>query len=222
MTRIGIILGSTRPGRNGEQVAQWVYDIATQSRRRRVRADRPADYPLPAPRRADAAVAGPVPARAHQGVGREDRLLRRVRHRHPGVQPRHLRRAEERASTTSTPSGTTRPSASSPTARSAALARWSTCAWSPASCRWPTYVNRSRSRCSPTSRTSVSSSPATTTSRHSRRCWTRSSPGAPPSRRCASQARPPDPSSWDNCRACTRPEITPAGAAATLSLKITP
>ncbi|MBE1484776.1 NADPH-dependent FMN reductase [Plantactinospora soyae] len=30
MTRIGIILGSTRPGRNGEQVARWVLDIATQ------------------------------------------------------------------------------------------------------------------------------------------------------------------------------------------------
>jgi len=30
MTRIGIILGSTRPNRNGEQVARWVYDIATK------------------------------------------------------------------------------------------------------------------------------------------------------------------------------------------------
>src|SRR3954449_11581843 len=30
MTRIGIILGSTRPGRNGEQVAKWVLDIAAQ------------------------------------------------------------------------------------------------------------------------------------------------------------------------------------------------
>ncbi|WP_422773423.1 NADPH-dependent FMN reductase [Plantactinospora sp. WMMC1484] len=30
MTRIGIILGSTRPGRNGEAVARWVYDIASQ------------------------------------------------------------------------------------------------------------------------------------------------------------------------------------------------
>ena len=28
MTRIGIILGSTRPGRNGEAVAQWVLDQA--------------------------------------------------------------------------------------------------------------------------------------------------------------------------------------------------
>ncbi|MET8143930.1 NAD(P)H-dependent oxidoreductase [Sphaerisporangium sp. NPDC005288] len=28
MTKIAIILGSTRPGRNGEAVANWVYDIA--------------------------------------------------------------------------------------------------------------------------------------------------------------------------------------------------
>ncbi|MFJ4648242.1 NADPH-dependent FMN reductase [Streptomyces bobili] len=30
MTRIAIILGSTRPGRNGEAVAHWVHDIAKQ------------------------------------------------------------------------------------------------------------------------------------------------------------------------------------------------
>jgi NAD(P)H-dependent FMN reductase len=30
VTRIGIILGSTRPNRNGEQVAKWVYDIASR------------------------------------------------------------------------------------------------------------------------------------------------------------------------------------------------
>jgi NAD(P)H-dependent FMN reductase len=30
MIKIGIILGSTRPGRNGEQVAKWVYDIASR------------------------------------------------------------------------------------------------------------------------------------------------------------------------------------------------
>ena len=30
MVRIGIILGSTRPNRNGEQVAKWVYDIASR------------------------------------------------------------------------------------------------------------------------------------------------------------------------------------------------
>jgi NAD(P)H-dependent FMN reductase len=30
MTKIGIILGSTRPGRNGEAVARWVHEIAAQ------------------------------------------------------------------------------------------------------------------------------------------------------------------------------------------------
>ncbi|GAA2999218.1 NADPH-dependent FMN reductase [Actinokineospora diospyrosa] len=30
MTRIGIIIGSTRPGRKGEAVAQWVHKLATQ------------------------------------------------------------------------------------------------------------------------------------------------------------------------------------------------
>jgi NAD(P)H-dependent FMN reductase len=30
MTRIAIVLGSTRPGRVGEQVARWVYEIAKQ------------------------------------------------------------------------------------------------------------------------------------------------------------------------------------------------
>lgn len=28
MTKIAIIIGSTRPGRNGEAVARWVHDIA--------------------------------------------------------------------------------------------------------------------------------------------------------------------------------------------------
>jgi len=47
MIKLGIILGSTRPGRNGEQVAKWVYDIAS----RRSDADFELvdllDYPLP-------------------------------------------------------------------------------------------------------------------------------------------------------------------------------
>jgi NAD(P)H-dependent FMN reductase len=30
MTKIGIILGSTRPGRNGEAVAKWVLEVASQ------------------------------------------------------------------------------------------------------------------------------------------------------------------------------------------------
>ncbi|MEN3283785.1 MAG: hypothetical protein V7607_4925, partial [Solirubrobacteraceae bacterium] len=47
MPRIGIILGSTRPNRNGEQVARWVHDIA--SRRADAEFDLVdlRDYPLP-------------------------------------------------------------------------------------------------------------------------------------------------------------------------------
>src|SRR5947207_6616974 len=30
MLKTGIILGSTRPGRNGEAVAKWVYEVASQ------------------------------------------------------------------------------------------------------------------------------------------------------------------------------------------------
>jgi NAD(P)H-dependent FMN reductase len=30
MTRVAIVIGSTRPGRNGETVARWVHDLATK------------------------------------------------------------------------------------------------------------------------------------------------------------------------------------------------
>jgi NAD(P)H-dependent FMN reductase len=47
MTKIGIILGSTRPGRNGAQVGQWVLDVASK----RIELDFDLvdliDYPLP-------------------------------------------------------------------------------------------------------------------------------------------------------------------------------
>ena len=47
MTRIGIILGSTRPNRNGEQVAKWVYDIASQRNDAEFELVDLRDYPLP-------------------------------------------------------------------------------------------------------------------------------------------------------------------------------
>ena len=47
MTRIGIIIGSTRPGRNGEQVARWVYDIAAQRTDAEFELVDLRDYPLP-------------------------------------------------------------------------------------------------------------------------------------------------------------------------------
>ena len=47
MTRIGIILGSTRPNRNGEQVARWVYDIASRRSDAEFELIDLRDYPLP-------------------------------------------------------------------------------------------------------------------------------------------------------------------------------
>ena len=47
MTRIGIILGSTRPNRNGEQVAKWVYDIASRRSDAEFELVDLLDYPLP-------------------------------------------------------------------------------------------------------------------------------------------------------------------------------
>jgi NAD(P)H-dependent FMN reductase len=47
MTRIGIILGSTRPNRNGEQVATWVYNIASQRTDAEFELVDLRDYPLP-------------------------------------------------------------------------------------------------------------------------------------------------------------------------------
>jgi NAD(P)H-dependent FMN reductase len=47
MTHIGVILGSTRPGRRGEQVAQWVMDKANRRNDASFELIDLADYPLP-------------------------------------------------------------------------------------------------------------------------------------------------------------------------------
>jgi NAD(P)H-dependent FMN reductase len=47
MIRIGIILGSTRPSRNGEQVARWVYDRASRRNDAEFELIDLRDYPLP-------------------------------------------------------------------------------------------------------------------------------------------------------------------------------
>jgi NAD(P)H-dependent FMN reductase len=47
MTKIGIILGSTRPGRNGEGVARWVLDIASARTDAEFELIDLADFPLP-------------------------------------------------------------------------------------------------------------------------------------------------------------------------------
>jgi NAD(P)H-dependent FMN reductase len=47
MIKIGIILGSTRPGRNGEQVAKWVYGVASRRDDAEFELVDLLDYPLP-------------------------------------------------------------------------------------------------------------------------------------------------------------------------------
>jgi len=47
MTRIGIIVGSTRPNRNGEQVGQWVYDVASKRSDAEFELVDLRDHPLP-------------------------------------------------------------------------------------------------------------------------------------------------------------------------------
>ena len=47
MTRIGVILGSTRPGRRGEPVARWVMDDAGRRSDAEFELVDLADYPLP-------------------------------------------------------------------------------------------------------------------------------------------------------------------------------
>jgi NAD(P)H-dependent FMN reductase len=47
MTRIGIILGSTRPNRNGEQVASWVLELASTRDDAEFELVDLRDYPLP-------------------------------------------------------------------------------------------------------------------------------------------------------------------------------
>lgn len=47
MTRIGIILGSTRPNRNGEQVARWVLEVANRRQDAQFELVDLRDYPLP-------------------------------------------------------------------------------------------------------------------------------------------------------------------------------
>lgn len=47
MTRIGIILGSTRPNRNGEQVAKWVLENASRRDDAQFELIDLRDYPLP-------------------------------------------------------------------------------------------------------------------------------------------------------------------------------
>ena len=70
MIRIAIVLGSTRPGRLGKAVADWVHSRASERGDATFDVLDVADFGLPHPRRAAAALLRPVQPAAHQGLVR--------------------------------------------------------------------------------------------------------------------------------------------------------
>ena len=178
MLKIGIIIGSTRPGRNGEAVAQWVYEIASQRTDAEYELVDLLDYNLPHLDEALPAGDGPVRPTPHTKTwAAEDRRVRRLRLRDARVQPLDLRRAEERdrlplrrveqqgGRLRRLRRGRWRPRRRAPAPR-------------PGELQVATSAPRSASPARPTSRTSASSSRATTRSRRARPpSSTRSRPG---------------------------------------------
>lgn len=84
MLRVAIILGSMRPGRRGEPVAKWVYEVAKKRRDAEFELVDLIDFNLPH-------LDEPMPpsfgqyTQPHRGVGGEDRFFRRLRLRDTGI-----------------------------------------------------------------------------------------------------------------------------------------
>lgn len=72
MLRAAIILGSSRPGRRGEPVAKWVYEIASKRSDAEFELVDYQGFQPPALGRADAAIPRPVDATTHVGMGGQD------------------------------------------------------------------------------------------------------------------------------------------------------
>src|SRR5437764_12365541 len=142
MTRIGIILGSTRPNRNGEQVAHWVLEVASRRHDADFELLDLRDYPLPH-------LDEPLPPSFGQYQNEHTKQWAATIASFDGfviVTPEYNHGTSgvlKTPSTTCTPSGTTRPSGSSPRAAPVGPEPSSTCAWSPENYRWPTSASRS-------------------------------------------------------------------------------
>ena len=77
--RIGIIIGSTRPGRNGLAVGKWVHGLASQRTSAEYELVDLVDYALPLLDEPVPPAMGPGHEGAHQALGRQDRELRWLR-----------------------------------------------------------------------------------------------------------------------------------------------
>jgi hypothetical protein len=176
MTTIGIILGSTRPGRNGEAVAKWVYDIASSRTDAAYELVDLRDHPLPHLDEGHAAFCGSVPVGAHPQMGRQDRVVRRLRHGHTGVQPFDLWRVEERNRL--------------PVRRMAQQGSRIRQLWSVGGARATEHLRLIAGELKMAdSRTSASSGPATMPLHHWAFCSTKWSHGRTPSRHCVTDQR---------------------------------
>ena len=93
---VAIIAGSTRPRRKAHNVARWLHEHAAERQDASFEVVDIADYNLPLLDEPTPPIAGPLQPAAHQTLGAEDRLLRRIHLRHSRVQPLDLGRAQER------------------------------------------------------------------------------------------------------------------------------
>jgi NAD(P)H-dependent FMN reductase len=142
VTRIGIILGSTRPNRNGEQVAKWVLELASARDDAEFELVDLRDYPLPH-------LDEPLPPSLGQYANDHTKqwaakiasfdgfviVTPEYNHGTSGV----LKNAIDFLYA----EWNNRRSGSSPTVRPGGRVPPSTCGSSLASCRWPTFASRS-------------------------------------------------------------------------------
>ena len=96
MLKIAIIIGSTRPGRNGEAVAKWVYEIAQKRSDAEFDLVDIKDFNLPLLDEPVPAAMGNYSKPHTKAWGAKDRFIRRLRLCHARVQPRHEWGAQER------------------------------------------------------------------------------------------------------------------------------
>jgi hypothetical protein len=156
MIQVVVIIGSTRPGRNGEAVAKWVYEIA----QKRTDAEfelvdikdfnlPPLDEPVPPIMRQD--------SKPHTKYGRpRSALLPAMSSSRPSIIMASPVRSKTRLIFCSA-SGTTRRLASSATVAPAGRAGSSSYAWCWPKCKWRRCATRSCSPCLPTLKTLASS-----------------------------------------------------------------
>ena len=86
MFRLAIIIGSTRPGRNGEAVAKWIYEIARQRTDIEVELVDIKDYNLPLLDEPQPASSGQYTQDHTKKWAEKIELVRRFCIRHPRIQ----------------------------------------------------------------------------------------------------------------------------------------